>query len=108
MIKDFLICSLLLLAAGLQLLAALGLVRFPKFIYRLQASSKASTLGLGLVLLATTLFFGTLEIAIKSLMSLLFLSLTSPAISTYLAQSYFSSRKDGFDSDSKDAYSTKV
>jgi multicomponent Na+:H+ antiporter subunit G len=110
---DLFISFLIFVGVSLQLVAALGLLRFPQFIYRLQASSKASTLGLGLVLLATALHFGTWAVALKSLTALLFLSLTSPAISTYLARVYFGPRKksspktDHFD-DSKNVYSTKV
>ena len=49
--------ALFLLAGSLiMLLAGLGLIRFPDLFLRMQAATKASTLGLGLVLAAVNFF----------------------------------------------------
>lgn len=93
MIFEIIISFFLLLGVLLQVLAALGLLRFPSFIYRLQASSKASTLGFGVILLAAALHFNSTEIWIKAILAIVFLSLTSPAVSTFLARTYLEKSK---------------
>jgi monovalent cation/proton antiporter MnhG/PhaG subunit len=93
MIFEFIISFFILFGVTLQLLASFGLLRFPSFIYRLQASSKASTLGFGVILLAAAIHFNTLEVWIKAILAIVFLSITSPAVSTFLARTYLNKDK---------------
>jgi multicomponent Na+:H+ antiporter subunit G len=50
---------LLLLGSALMLIAAIGVLRMPDLFTRMQASTKAASLGAGAILLAVALYFGT-------------------------------------------------
>lgn len=60
------------------LVASIGIIRMPDFYLRLSVTVKASTLGVGFVLLSTVLYFASLPVATKALAIVLFLLLTSP------------------------------
>lgn len=78
---------LILLASFFLLVGAIGLVRFPDFYMRLHAPTKASTLGVGGVLLASmlaTLAQGRPGIA--ELLITLFVFVTAPVSANLLAQ----------------------
>src|SRR5690606_31071805 len=73
------------------LIASVGIVRMPDFYLRLSVTVKASTLGIGFVLLSTVLYFGDLAVATKALAIVFFLFLTSPISAQLLGRiSYFS------------------
>ena len=79
MIREI-ITSLFLVSGGtFMFLAALGLVRMPDVFMRLQATTKASTLGVGSLLLATATYFGEVDITARSLLVLAFVFITAPA-----------------------------
>jgi len=77
-------------AAGLGglfvLSAAIGVVRMPDLYGRLQASSKAATLGASLALIGCALHFGTIDVLIRVLALNLFLLLTVPLASQLIAR----------------------
>lgn len=79
----------LLLATGgaFTLIGAIGLVRFRDFFMRLHAPTKASTLGVGGVLLASMLWhWGQGTWAARELLITLFLFVTAPVSANLLAQ----------------------
>jgi len=81
-----LIVSLLLVAGGgFALVGAIGLVRLRDFYMRLHAPTKASTLGLGGLLIASMLHFGWSggRLVIHELLVTLFVFMTAP-ISAHL------------------------
>ena len=80
--------ALLLVAGGaFTLVGAIGLVRFGDFFMRLHAPTKASTLGVGGVLLASMLWqWGQGEWALRELLVALFLFVTAPVSASVLAQ----------------------
>ncbi len=63
---------------GLILLAAIGLLRMGDVFTRMQAASKASTLGAALVLLAVGLSFGDGVVFVRALAVVVFVVLTAP------------------------------
>lgn len=67
------------------LLAAVGVVRFPDFFTRTHAATKASAVGLALVLIAHVLAFPEANVVMKSIAALLALFLTLPVASQALA-----------------------
>ena len=69
---------LLLLGAVLCLLAAVGLLRFPDTFLRMQASAKASTLGLACLLAGTALQFPEVSMIIRLGSIAAFIMLTAP------------------------------
>ena len=58
--------------------AALGVLRLPDVLIRMHASTKAGTLGCGLILLAAATHFGETAIVARALAAILFLLLTAP------------------------------
>ena len=67
-------------------LAALGAWRFPDALTRMAAVSKASTLGLTLLLIAAGLQAWTLEAAFKGFLTIVILWLTAPIAAHLLAR----------------------
>lgn len=60
------------------LIASIGIVRMPDFFLRLSVTVKATTLGVGFILLSMVIFFGELSVGTKALAIVLFLLVTSP------------------------------
>jgi len=60
------------------LLSAIGILRMPDLFTRMSATTKASTLGVGFVLIGTAFYWGELGIAARVLVIILFLMLTAP------------------------------
>ena len=71
--------SILVVAGGFfAFAAALGVLRLPDVLIRMHASTKAGTLGCGLILLAAATHFGETAIVARALAAILFLLLTAP------------------------------
>jgi multicomponent Na+:H+ antiporter subunit G len=71
--------SVLVLAGGLfSLAAALGVVRLPDVLVRMHASTKAGTLGCGLILVAVAVHFGETSVVGLCIATIVFLLLTAP------------------------------
>ncbi|TQV78492.1 monovalent cation/H(+) antiporter subunit G [Denitrobaculum tricleocarpae] len=60
------------------LVAALGVLRLPDVLIRMHASTKAGTLGCGLILVAVAIFFGEGAITARAVAAIVFLILTAP------------------------------
>ena len=81
------VAALLVIGGVFILVGAIGLVRFPDFFMRLHAPTKASTLGVGGVLLASLLWqWGQGEPSVRELLITLFLFVTAPVSAHLLAQ----------------------
>ena len=88
------VLSGLLLAMGalFVLSGGVGLLRFPDFYTRIHAAGVTDTAGAGLVLLGLLLRADTWDTAVRLLIILLFLALTSPTATHILAHA---ARRDG-------------
>ncbi len=62
----------------LGLLSAIGIARMPDVYIRLQVASKASSLGIALLMLGVAVHFGELAVTIRALLVVAFLFLTAP------------------------------
>ncbi len=69
---------LLLAGAAFVLVSALGVYRLPDALIRMHATSKAGTLGCGLILLAVAVFFREGDLVARSVVAILFLLITVP------------------------------
>lgn len=76
--NEVLIYILSSLGALFILLAAVGLVRMPDLYLRISVTTKAATLGIGLLLACAALYFGTVAISSRVVAILLFMLLTAP------------------------------
>lgn len=80
------ISVLLLLGAGIFCLTAVGILRLPDALSRLHAASKGCSLGLFCILTACTLSFGSLAVAVKSVIVVLAVFITVPVATHLLAR----------------------
>lgn len=80
---------LLLTGATFLLLAAVGMVRMPDVFMRMQAASKASTLGIGCVLLALAFHFPGISVNIRVLGTIAFFFLTAPITAHLLGRAAY-------------------
>ena len=82
-----LLTSLLLLVGGFfTLVGGIGLVRLPDFFMRLHAPTKATTLGVGSVLLASVIYTAGSGSSLREILIVLFLFITAPVSAYLLAQ----------------------
>jgi multicomponent K+:H+ antiporter subunit G len=86
--QDALISFFLVLGAGFALIGSIGLVRFPDFYLRLHGPTKATTLGVGGVLIASVLFFSFRQpgLSLHELLVTFFLFITAPVSAHLLAR----------------------
>ncbi|MDZ5456020.1 Na+/H+ antiporter subunit G [Azohydromonas lata] len=83
---QWLAAALLVLGGGFTLVGALGLLRFGDFFMRLHAPTKATTLGVGGVLLASmVLGWARGQPALHELLIALFLFITAPVSAQLMA-----------------------
>ncbi|MBT8379404.1 MAG: monovalent cation/H(+) antiporter subunit G [Ignavibacteria bacterium] len=69
---------IILLGSFFILVSAIGLIRMPDLFTRMSATTKASTLGVGLVLLGTALFWQDIGISARAIIIVSFIFLTAP------------------------------
>ena len=87
LILQVLAAALLVLGGVFALVGAIGLLRFPDFFMRLHAPTKATTLGVGGVLLASmVLSWGRGETGLQALLVTLFMFITAPVSANLMAQ----------------------
>lgn len=88
MIADVVVALCLLVGAGFVLIGSIGLARLPDVYTRLHAPTKATTLGVGGILLASMVHFTTRAGApsLHELLITLFLFMTAPVSAHLLAK----------------------
>lgn len=87
---DYLIMGLAALGAAFILLAAIGILRMPDLYLRISVTTKAATLGTGLILTSVALYFGEAGISSRVVAIILFTLLTAPVAAHLIGRaSYF-------------------
>jgi multicomponent Na+:H+ antiporter subunit G len=76
--NDIIVSVLIVLGGGFAAIAGLGLLRLPDVLIRMHASTKAGTLGVGLIVLGVSVHFATSLVITKALLIIAFLFLTAP------------------------------
>jgi|SRR5690554_1770332 len=75
---DIAIMIIVTLGALFVLLAALGIVRMPDLYLRISVTTKAATLGVGMILIGAAIYFNEASITTRALAIVFFLLLTAP------------------------------
>ncbi len=75
---DYLTAALVLAGGLFGFIAAVGMLRLPDMITRMHASTKAGTLGGGLIMMAVAIHFAEIGITLRAAAAILFLLLTAP------------------------------
>lgn len=87
-IAEYLIAGLLVLSGVFGLVGSFGLIKLRDTMQRLHAPTKASTVGLGGILIASMIYFIAFEgkLSWHELMVTMFLLLTAPITANFLAK----------------------
>lgn len=90
LIVEILITALLGIGGFFSLVGSFGLLKLDDLMARLHAPTKASTLGIGSMLIASMLYFALVEGAFTfhELLITLFIFLTAPITANFIAKSY--------------------
>lgn len=88
MLVDLLVSAFLLVGAFFALVGSIGLARLDDFYSRLHGPTKATTLGVGGVLVASAIYFSTRggEVSLHELLVSIFLFMTAPVSAHLLAR----------------------
>jgi multicomponent K+:H+ antiporter subunit G len=86
LIIELVVSALLLIGSFFTLVGSIGLARLPDFFMRLHAPTKATTLGVGGMLLASMAYSLLHDPSLHELMITLFLFLTAPVSAHLLAR----------------------
>ena len=88
MLFEWIVAGLVVAGAGFSLIGSLGLVRMPDFFTRLHGPSKATTIGMGSILVASSLYmsFRGPGLSLHEFMISLFIAITTPVGSHLLAK----------------------
>lgn len=87
---DYVIMVIITLGALFVLLAAIGIVRMPDLYLRILVTTKAATLGVGMILIAAAIYFGEASMTTRALAIVFFILLTAPVGAHLLGKaSYF-------------------
>ncbi len=84
-LTNLVIGILLLLGALIMLLSSVGLLRFGDVFLRMHASTKASTLGIGFIMVGVALYFGDALLTIKLIALAVIYFFTAPIGAQVLA-----------------------
>jgi len=76
-LKDIWVAVFLISGTFFLLVGSLGIWRMPDLYCRMHAQTKGSTLGIIGILIAATLYLGQMDIAVKSMLTIVFQLLTS-------------------------------
>lgn len=85
---EYTLAALLLTGGFFTLVGALGLARLPDFYTRLHGPTKATTLGVGAIMLSSVLYFSSLgeEVGIAEILITVFLFMTAPVSANIMAK----------------------
>ena len=91
---DWIIIILSSLGTLIILIAAVGFLRMPDIYLRISVATKASTLGVGLILVGAAMYFNELGITSRVIAIIIFLLLTAPVGAHMIGRaSYFTGVK---------------
>ena len=87
---EYLVCFFLVVSGIFGLVGSFGLIKLKDSLQRLHAPTKATTLGVGGVLLGSMSFFYLVEgkVSFHELLITLFLFLTAPITANFIAKTY--------------------
>lgn len=85
---EFMVSTLILLGSLFALLGSVGLARLPDFFTRLHGPTKATTLGVGAMVLASAVYFTATQkgVSLHEIAVMVFLFITAPVSAHLLAK----------------------
>ncbi|MCS6954169.1 MAG: monovalent cation/H(+) antiporter subunit G [Bryobacterales bacterium] len=86
---EYLTAALLVAGAVFTFLSAVGVARMPDLYTRMQATTKATTLGLGLIVFAVAVNLGTPGVWLRAVAIVVFLYVTAPVAAHVIARAAY-------------------
>lgn len=86
---EWIMAALVLLGGFFCFVAGLGILRLPDVLIRMHASTKAGTLGAGLILGAVAVYFGDIATITRAIAAILFLLVTAPVAAHMIGRAAF-------------------
>ena len=85
---EYAISAMLIIGGVFTLIGAIGLARLPDFYTRLHGPTKATTVGVGAIVISSVIYFSTLGrgIGIEEILITAFLFMTAPISTNFLAK----------------------
>lgn len=85
---EWMLATLILIGATFTLIGSIGLYKLPDFYMRLHGPTKATTIGVGAILIASALYFSFYgsQISLHELLITLFLFITAPVSALLMAK----------------------
>jgi multicomponent Na+:H+ antiporter subunit G len=90
--NDTVVGILIVMGGAFAAVAGLGLIRLPDVLMRMHASTKAGTLGVGLIVAGVSLHFGGALVVAKSILIIAFLLLTAPVAAHLIGRAAYRSK----------------
>ena len=87
--SDLVVAACLLAGGFFLFVAGLGILRLPDVLIRMHASTKAGTLGVGLVFAAAALYFGSTAETTIAALTVVFLLVTAPVAAHAIARAAY-------------------
>ena len=87
--SDLVVAACLLAGGFFLFVAGLGILRLPDVLIRMHASTKAGTLGVGLVFAAAALYFGNPAETAIAVLTVVFLLVTAPVAAHAIARAAY-------------------
>jgi multicomponent K+:H+ antiporter subunit G len=96
-VAEWIVSALIVLGGGFALVGSWGLVRLPSLMERLHGPTKATTLGLGAVLLGSVVWFQAVkgEWTTHELLVSVFLFMTAPISANMIAKAHLHRQRQG-------------
>src|SRR5690554_4022303 len=87
-LAEYTISALLIIGGAFSLIGSIGLARLPDFFTRLHGPTKATTLGVGSLLIASTIYFSYQNgaLSVHEVLIALFLFISAPITANMLAK----------------------
>ncbi|RUT31029.1 monovalent cation/H(+) antiporter subunit G [Arsenicitalea aurantiaca] len=95
-ILQYVAAILVIIGSLFALLAAIGLLRLPDLLSRMHAGSKAGVVGAGLILIAIALVALDFGVALRAILGVVFLILTTPVSAHLLGRAAAKARDFSF------------
>jgi multicomponent Na+:H+ antiporter subunit G len=86
---EWIMAGLVLLGGFFCFVAGLGVLRLPDALIRMHASTKAGTLGSGLILAAVAIYFADAATITRAVAAILFLLVTAPVAAHMIGRATF-------------------
>lgn len=89
LLQEIISSVLILTGAAFMVIASIGLLRLPDFFIRNSASTKATTLGLGLILAGIGVHFNSIQVFLEVAAIIAFILLISPLAAHIIARAAY-------------------